>query len=193
MKLSLLLGVLTVAVVASCGGVEGGPGPTPDRDAGQSDTGSAARPSADAGTPDATTEADAARAGGATRATVVLAAEECYTFDSDTVDGKVGCRGDVEAVFDVRGTALGFASKEDSLCHFLGVSGGQFSGISVVPRDYSGCNWVDRVAGPFFVGGQNESLTRHGLIVRTAGPHHYRIWIESDALPRMRFQWDRID
>lgn len=70
-----------------------------------------------------------------------------------------------------------------NLCELAGT----YADLSSVPTSYATCAWTGYVEGAL-------GLAKHALIVRDeVGPHHYRVWIESNELPALIVRWSAID
>ena len=64
---------------------------------------------------------------------------------------------------------------------------GSYGSLGAVPSSYASCAWSTYIEG----GG---GLANSGVIVLdSAGLHHYRMWIASNTLPDLIFQFAQID
>ncbi len=172
-------------------------GTATDAGSASTDTGSAvdATGAVDAGARDVATVTDTGASTdvgstadtGTSSATVsMLATDQCFTFATGTAmaSGSTLC-GDMVAL---TGANVDLQSPDgpDAMGGFCELPG-TFTALASVPSSYASCAWSAYVEGAL-------GLANHGLVVRDAAHvHHYRVRVVSNTLPRLVFEYARID
>lgn len=190
---SLLVGV---ALSAACSAPNSGDDAATQSDATRSDTATTdtgsstpdSSPSVDSGQPDVAAQTDTGPTpdASADEHPTTLSTKQCFFFATGMATLDNPCHGELftlEGAMVDLGTGGGSNSGMGGLCE----QPGTYPDLASVPHDYSACTWSEYVEG----GG---GLANHGILVRSMDNlHHYRMWIQSNALPNLVFRWDMID